>query len=51
MENNSAKNFDEQKRMKYLREKKEENLRIIQQRVHDIQIEKQRREREKVSGK
>jgi hypothetical protein len=45
MENYSEKKFDEEKRLKYLQDRKEENLKIIQQRVHDLEIEKQKRNR------
>ena len=42
---NREKPFEDEKRMQYLRDRREENLQIIQQRVHDLQIEKQKKER------
>jgi hypothetical protein len=46
MENYSVKKSDEENQLRKLRERKEDNLRIIQSRLHDLEIEKQRRERQ-----
>jgi len=42
---NPVKKIDEERKLKYLQERREQNLRILQSRIHDLQIEKQRRER------
>lgn len=47
MENQFNQNGEEEKKMKYLKEKREQNLQIIQSRLHDLEIEKQKRQRDK----
>jgi hypothetical protein len=47
MENHPEKKFDEEIKMKNLRERKEQNLQILQRRLHDLEIEKQKRDRTK----
>ena len=46
MENYSEKNIDERKKMEYLNERKRQNLQILQNRIHELEINKQKRERE-----
>ena len=46
MENYSEKNFDEKKKLEYLRERKNQNLQILQNRIHELEINKQRKQRE-----
>jgi hypothetical protein len=45
MENNSENNFDEKRKLEYLKERKSQNLQILQKRIHELNIEKQKRER------
>jgi len=46
MENNSEKNLDERRKLEYLKEKKSQNLQILQNRIHELQIDKQKKERD-----
>ena len=45
MENYSENKAEEKRKLEYLKERKNQNLQILQNRVHELQIEKQRRER------
>jgi hypothetical protein len=46
MENNFEKNIDERKKQEYLKERKNKNLQILQNRIHELEIDKQKRERD-----
>ena len=46
MENNSEKIVDEKRKLEYLKERKNQNLQILQNRIHELEIDKQKRERE-----
>jgi hypothetical protein len=46
MENNSENNPDEKRRLEYLKERKSQNLQILQNRIHELQIDKQKKERD-----
>jgi hypothetical protein len=45
MENNFEKNIDERKQLDYLKERKNRNLQILQNRIHELEINKQKKER------
>ena len=45
MENYSDKNQDEKRKTEYLKERKNQNLQILQNRIHELEIEKQKRDR------
>ena len=46
MENYSEKNPDEKRNLEYLKQRKSQNLQILENRVHELRIEKQKRERQ-----
>ena len=46
MEKNSEKNIEEQKRLEVLNSKKKQNIQILENRIHELEINKQRKERE-----
>ena len=43
MDNHIQQKNDEEQRLKYLRQRKEHNLETVERRIHEINIEKQRR--------
>ena len=45
MENYSDKNQDEKRKLEYLKARKNQNLQILENRIHELEIEKQKRER------
>lgn len=45
MEKYSENRIEEKQKLEYLRERKNQNLQILQNRIHELQIEKQKRER------
>ena len=46
MENYSEKNHDEKRKLEYLKERKNQNLQILQNRIHELEIDKQKKERD-----
>ena len=46
MENNSEKNQEERRKLEYLKERKNQNLQILQKRIHELEITRQKRERD-----
>ena len=46
MENYSEKIVDEKRKEEYLKQRKNQNLQILQNRIHELEIDKQKKQRE-----